>query len=115
MAVRLGTVCRRHRGQKFRQIDVAVLADVSHNTISYFENGRMVREVDMVVAAYAVLLGLVPEDLWREARTCPASCRASTDGRRQHGEVPPRRVVRSHSMQAEVPAAGMAEHETGRA
>lgn len=69
MADRLGQACRharRHAG--LRQIDVATEAGIAEGTVSKFEHGTAGWTIaDRIVDAYARLLGVTPEALWRAA------------------------------------------------
>lgn len=69
MSARLGHACKDARLRAgLRQLDVAEMAGVRHTTISHFEQGAWwVRETDRIVHAYAKLLGVAPEELWRDA------------------------------------------------
>ena len=70
MAERLGAACRDAREQAgVRQIDVQLEAELkSEGTISKFEAGTGGWSLaDRIVDAYAALVGVESDDLWRAA------------------------------------------------
>lgn len=73
MAARLGGACRALRVQRgLSALDIATAAQVNESTISRFERGDgWRRETDRIVAAYAELLEVPADELWRAAFEMP--------------------------------------------
>lgn len=69
MLKRLGRVAHEARLAAGRtQIDIAVVAGVSHAVVSRLETGeRWPRDVDAMVEAYESECGLERDELWRRA------------------------------------------------